>query len=264
MTVKRLMYAVFAKLPIILLATIIFGAVGGYVNYVVIHEKYTATSTFYVLSKTSEDGSQSQGTGADYTDVRLSDLLVADYNELVKSRRVKEQVAANVGIENLKGYTIKVETGEETRVIKLSVTCEKPEMAARVADEMVSVFSETVEEILNVENVNVVDKAQIPTSPSSPAKFRNTLFSAVAGAAVAAGLIVVVELLDNTIRTADEIEETFGIPVLAQIGRMRGTSDYEKKSTDSYETAEPEDEKLKDKGKPSKDDKKNKNKKKSK
>lgn len=224
MTIKRLVFAILNKLPIILAIAIACGIIGGYVNYRVLPEKYTAKATFYV--------GNSGATENTLTDIRISDLLVADYNKLAVSKRVKNKVAENIGLDSLNGYSITVSSSDDTRVMELKVTCENPELAAKVANEMVFVFSDTVQEIMDVENVNLVDEAIVPKSPSSPAKLKNTLICIVLGGLVSSGVVVLIEMLDNTIRTAEDIEENFGLPILAQVGRM---SDISGDSSDDNE-----------------------------
>lgn len=242
MTIKKLITALLSNVIIIVVVTLIFGIVGGYINYSVIHPKYTAYSTFYVLDtksqQTDEDSSKT------YSDFRISDLLVADYNVLATSKRVKDKVAANIGISSLAGYTVSISSSDDTRVMRMTVVGEDREMTARIANEMVSVFKETVIEIMNVENVNVVDYAEVPKTPSSPAKMKNTIFCLVAGFAASSGVVILLELLDNTVKSPEEVEELFELPILANIGRLRGTSGGR---YDSYDSYKEDDSKKKDK-----------------
>ena len=220
MTTKRLITALLSKIPIIIIVTIISGVAGGYINYNIVPEKYTSYSTFYVLEKTNPEEEGKDSTS--YTDLRLSELLVADYNELATSKRVKNKVASNLGFSSLSGYKISVSSKENTRVMKLTVIGEDRETATQIANEMVKVFSETVIDIMSVENVNIVDYAEVPKSPSSPAKSKNTILCTAAGAVITCGVVLLIELLNNTIKRVEEIEETLNLPVLAQIGRFRG------------------------------------------
>lgn len=238
MTIKRLVTALLSNLLIIMIVTAVFGIVGGYINYNVIHEKYTAYSTFYVLEKKTDNVDENDSTS--YSDLRTSQMLVDDYNVLATSRRVKEKVASNIGVKTLASYKITISSNENTRVMKLTVTGEEKELTAKIANEMVEVFKETVIEIMNVENVNVVDYAQTPTKPSSPAKLKNTILSTSAGFVVSCGVVLLIELLDNTIKSAEEIEELFELPVLAQVGRLKGTSNDE---LEAEEDSSPDDEK---------------------
>ena len=236
MTIKRLITALLSNLLIIMIVTAIFGIVGGYVNYNVIHEKYTAYSTFYVLEKKSENVDENDSTS--YSDLRTSQMLVDDYNVLATSRKVKEKVASNIGVKTLAPYKITISSNENTRVMKLTVTGEEKELTAKIANEMVEVFKETVIEIMNVENVNVVDYAQVPTKPSSPAKLKNTILSIAAGFVVSCGVVLMIELLANTIKSAEEIEELFELPVLAQVGGLKGTSNDEFEASEKVDDGE--------------------------
>lgn len=216
MTLKRIFHAILSKLPIIIGAAVICGLVGGYINYFVLTEEYTATATFYVLSKSLDYDTNEES--ASYSDIRVSDLLVSDYNALATSKRVKNKVAENVGLSSLTGYNVSVSLSNDTRVMKMIVKGKNPALAAKIANEMVDVFSDFVKEIMNVENVNIVDEATVPKTPSSPKKLNNTILITAAGAILAAGIVVIIELFDNTVKTADDIEENFGVPVLAQVG----------------------------------------------
>ncbi|MBQ7580915.1 MAG: hypothetical protein IJU39_06380 [Clostridia bacterium] len=232
MTIKKLISAVLSNLIIIVVVSLVFGIIGGYINYSVIHPKYTAYSTFYVLDTKNQ---QTEGdSSTTYSDLRISDLLVADYNVLATSKRVKDKVAANIGINSLAGYKVSISSSDDTRVMKMTVIGEDREMTARIANEMVSVFKETVIDIMNVENVNVVDYAEVPKNPSSPAKLKNTIFCLAVGFAVSTGVVILLELLDNTVKSPEEVEELFELPILANIGRLRGTSGGKYDSYDSY------------------------------
>lgn len=232
MTIKKLLTALLSNLIIIIVVTLIFGIVGGYINYYVIHPKYTAYSTFYVLDTKSQQKEEDSSTT--YSDLRISDLLVADYNVLATSKRVKDKVASNIGIPSLAGYKINISSSDNTRVMRMAVVGEDREMTARIANEMVSVFKETVIDIMNVENVNVVDYAEVPRTASSPAKLKNTIFCLAVGFAISSGVVILFELLDNTVKSPEEVEELFELPILANIGRLRGTSGGRYDSYDSY------------------------------
>jgi polysaccharide biosynthesis transport protein len=70
-------------------------------------------------------------------------------------------------------------------------------------------------------NVWVVEKAQVPLFPSKPNRRRNILLGIIMGLFGGVGLALFIEYLDNTIKTPDDIEERYNIPVLATISKSK-------------------------------------------
>lgn len=223
MTGKRLMTALIQLIPLILVVTIIFGAVGGYVNYFVLESEYTATTSFYVMNPYEGEVDENSSVLTYY------EKLALDYSEIATSRKVTNEVAKNLGLENLNTYTIKVAPAEGTRVMELTVTGDDSELVKDIANELVKVFTDTVMEVIGAENVNVIDYAYV--ARTGPMRTRNTILIALAGAIFIVGLIVLKEFADTTFRTAEEIEEILDLPVLAQVNRIKSTQSKGKKKS---------------------------------
>ncbi len=228
MTGKRLMTSLIQLIPLILVVAVIFGAVGGYINYFILEPVYTATTTFYVMAPMEDDGAD----GDEIAYITYYEKLALDYAEIAKSRTIVNEVAQNLGLESgLSGYEITVNPAESTRVMELNVKGNDAEMTKEIADETVRVFTDTVKRVTGAKNVNVIDYAFVKRT--GPVRLRNTVLAAFAGGVLAVGLIVLKELADTTFRTADEIEEMLDLPVLAQVNKIKSTqakSKGEKKS----------------------------------
>lgn len=223
MTGKRLISSLIQLIPLILVVTIIFGAVGGYVNYFVLEPEYTATTSFYVMAPVDEEAGDDNNSIITYYE-----KLALDYSEIATSRSITSEVAKNLNLKDgLNDYEIKVAPAEETRVMELTVTGHDSELAKEIADEMVEVFSETVKRVIGAENVNVIDYAYVIRS--GPMRAQNTILIALAGAILTVGIIVLKEFMDTTFRTAEEVEQMLEIPVLAQVNRIKSTQSKSKK-----------------------------------
>lgn len=223
MTGKRLISSLIQLIPLILVVTFIFGAVGGYVNYFVLEPEYTATTSFYVMAPVDEEAGDDNNSIITYYE-----KLALDYSEIATSRSITSEVAKNLNLKDgLNDYEIKVAPAEETRVMELTVTGHDSELAKEIADEMVEVFSETVKRVIGAENVNVIDYAYVIRS--GPMRAQNTILIALAGAILTVGIIVLKEFMDTTFRTAEEVEQMLEIPVLAQVNRIKSTQSKGKK-----------------------------------
>lgn len=229
MSGKRLLTSLIQLIPLIVVITILFGAIGGYVNYFVLEPEYTATTTFYVMNTESDNNSTNYNL---YTSSTLTyyELLAEDYSVLATSRGVEQSVCKNLGLsleDGLSEYEISVSPVNETRVMALKVTGADSAQAQKIANELVNVFTEKVKNTIGVENVNVVDYAYV--EKTGPKAIRNTVFAAVAGAVLTVGIIVIKEFADTSFRTAEEVEDLLGLPVLAQVNRIKGPQSKDKK-----------------------------------
>ncbi len=171
--------------------------------------EYTATTTMYVLSKNEE--SQTMLT---QSDLSAGQMLTNDVATILRSDRVKNDVASQFGLDSLGAYDLSVTSSTTTRVITLAVTGHDPRNAAEVANALVEDTSRVASEIMQIEAVNVIDSAKTPMAPSGP---RRTLYTAVgfmAGLFAAVAIVVIQDMLDTRIRSGQDVEELVGVPVV--------------------------------------------------
>ena len=199
---------------IIVSATVVVGILAAIYFYTPFFtpNTYSASTTIYV--RNVQSGSSSSITTSD---LNSSTLLVNDYSELIKSRRVTSRVCEILGLPSLKGYNVSISSVKDTRFIRITVTGPYPESVAYIANAFGDVFADVVSEVMggDIQNVSVIDEAVIPTSPSGPSRLRNTGIAAIAAFALACLVIALINIIDNTLKTQEDIEEQVGIPVLA-------------------------------------------------
>lgn len=220
------------KIPIILLV-LIFAVLGFIYTMTMVTPMYTASTTLVLASSHNEDGTTTSTTTNSITtaDVTLNSNLVSTYSELVKSKNVLRQVISNLGIdiseESLRN-NVSVKSVQNTELIEITVTTQIPEYASKIANEIAKVFTDKVGEIYNINNVHVVDEAETPNEPSNINYQKNIVIFAFIGAVIAVLYVLIANMLDTTIKTADDIEKQFKLPVLASIP-MHGTEMQKKK-----------------------------------
>lgn len=113
-------------------------------------------------------------------------------------------------------------TQSSSRVITLTVTGKNPDAAARVANELADRTSEAAVEAMKLEAVNVIDRATAPDKPSGPNRTMYTLVALLAGLFVAIAIIVLLDMLDNTVKSGEDAEELLGLPVLSRMPEVNG------------------------------------------
>lgn len=204
----------------IVLITAISIAVSGVLSYFVLEPQYQ-TFTTLMVGKPKEY--QNYDQKLDYNEVLLNQKLVTTYGELVKSRVVTDEVINNLGLDlSYKDFAEKVSVNlvKDTEIIKIEVTDTDPKLAAVIANETAQVFMKHVKDIMMVENVQVIDEARVPEIPVKPRPKMNMAIAGVLGLMISIFLVFLLEYLDNTIKTPEDIEKYLGLPVIGTIPKL--------------------------------------------
>lgn len=217
MTLLELLHLLRKHLKLVIaLPLVCMLAVGAY-SYVVMPNTYSATVSMYVLVKQENANSNSLSS-----DLSASQMVTNDVATLLKSDRVVNETASALGLDSLKAYKTSITSSTTSRVLSLEVTGPDAEMAANVANKMADEVSSVAHDVMNVDSVNVVDSAKVPTAPSGP---KRPLFMAIGllgGLFVAVAIVVVSDMLNTKVRDEEELEELLGLPVIGRIPAVKG------------------------------------------
>ena len=201
----------------IILITIIFMFIGIIYSVGFITPKYTSSTT--LLLATSESSNSKTNT-ITTSDITLNSKLVSTYSELVKSKNVTRQVISNLGIDETEDElrdSITVSSVKDTEFIKISVTDKNATNAYNIANEIAKVFTQKVSEIYNINNVQILDQAEISTTPSNINHAKDVIMFTFVGLFVAIVFVLVANMLDTTIKSSEEVEKLCNVPVIASI-----------------------------------------------
>ena len=112
---------------------------------------------------------------------------------------------------------ILVNAVKNTEVLQISVTNSEPKLAADIANEIAKVFTKEVNTLYNIDNVHIVDLADVNNEPSNINKIKDVVTFTGIGFAVALFYVIISSMFDTTIKSQIEIEKEFNVPVLARI-----------------------------------------------
>lgn len=210
---------------------ILFGALAGVMTFLlcvyVITPKYESTTKMYIINRQSNET-------LTYSDLQTGTQLTKDYQELVTSRpvldEVRDELSLDIDNKELK-KKISVDVPTDTRIVTITVEDSSPEMARAIADAIRNSASEHISAVMNTEAVNVVEEADLPEEPSSPKVFKNTAIGGALGAFFAIVIIILVYIMDDTIKNPDDIEHYLKVSVLGSIPYVdERAGDTDKKS----------------------------------
>ena len=245
---KRLVQPLLNKAWQIGLVTILCGIFAFVGSIMLLTPKYQASALFYVNNSVSFGDST---LGISNGDILSSKSLVESYIVILKSRAtlmdVIDYAESNRTYGQLSGM-ISAEDVNGTEIFRVTVTSPDPLEAEILANAIAHVIPRRISTIIEGSSAKVVDYAVLPTSPSSPNNMRNMMLGLTIGFVLSAGLIILVEIYDITIKDEDDIKNCCSHPILASVPDMnrskkRGYGLYKRyyRSSNYYRTNQKND-----------------------
>ncbi|WP_239732587.1 Wzz/FepE/Etk N-terminal domain-containing protein [Mammaliicoccus sp. E-M25] len=200
----------------LIILPIVFLVLSMVITFIFMTPKYSSSTQVLVNQKETDNQMMAQQVQSDLQ-------LVNTYSEIIKSPRILDKAS-----KNLKGKYTRNELSEmltvnnqaESKILNITVENESRENAGKVANEIANVFSKDVKDIMNVDNVTILSKADNNGNKVSPKPLINAVVGVFLGLIVALIIIFLKELLDKRIKTEADVEEQLNIPVLGTIQRF--------------------------------------------
>ena len=173
---------------------------------------YSASSMMYVMPDNSNSNSST------LSDMQVGQQLTSDYSSMIKSRSFMEDVIKKLNLTiDYQQLLEKVEVTNPTssRILQVTVNDPNPQTAADIANEVASVAESKLKEITGMQAIKIYEEAAVSEKPSSPSLKKNCALGLLAGIVLAMAVITVLYLMDDTIKTEDDIEKYLGMTTLA-------------------------------------------------
>lgn len=210
----ELFHLIRARIWIIILSGILTAVCAGLISSFLLTPIYTSTTKLYILNKSTSL------TSLALQDLQLGTQLTQDYMVLVKSRPVVTQVIDNLELnmtyEDMLNV-ITIDNPANTRILEITANYPDPYLAKRIVDEFATVSTTRIAKIMDTSEPTVVEEGYLQPNPSSPNIKKNTIIGALIGILLSGGIIVVLYLLDDTIKDSEDIEKYLGLHTLGLI-----------------------------------------------
>lgn len=202
---------------LILLVAVAFGAAAFSYSKFVLPEQFESTTKIYVLDKKNENSNQST-----YTDLQVGSQLTKDYAELITSRTVIEKVIADNNLSEEYDYStfldkVEVSTPTDTRIVAITVTDTDPSLAQKMANDIRTEAAELIIQTMQIDAVNTYEEANLPTRKSAPSCSKWAGMAALIGAVLAGAVVTLRYLLDDTVKTTEDVDRYLNLSTLAMI-----------------------------------------------
>lgn len=208
---KRMLDILNNKKRIIALILILFIALGYLYSYYYVVPEYKSTSTLLLIPNDDETVTSS--------DLTLNSGLISTYGNIAKNSKVLKQVINNLNLNIQEGQLLsKIEINiiKDTHIMEISVSDTDPQMATNITKELSNVFLNEIKQIYNLNNIGIVDEAQLPDTPYNINHIKDMFVFVCMGIVVSFAYIVIIYLFDNTIKKED-IEEYIKIKSLGSV-----------------------------------------------
>lgn len=209
----ELFYYLRHKLVWLIVAVILGGMTAGVISYYLVTPKYEATAKVYMVSASSD-------SLINLSDLNLGTSLSADYEEMLRIRPVYEKILEELELD----YTyedfmklIDISTVGNTRVLQIAVETKDPEESKNIANLLAENAENYLPDLMETSEPNVAEYAILPEEPSSPNIMMNTVIGAIAALVLLCGSFTVKFVMDDTFKSADDIERIFGVMPLTVI-----------------------------------------------
>nr|WP_281271545.1 Wzz/FepE/Etk N-terminal domain-containing protein [Peribacillus asahii] len=218
------------RLSLILVITLLAAAVSGAISYFVLKPVYKSSSQILVSQSAASSLASIAGVSLD-TDAKY----IETYNVILKSPYILDQVIKELKMdttpEQLNGSVSVTQEGA-SQVVTISVTNNDPAEAVRIANEIAEVFQREIAQLMRIDNITILSKAELADNPApvKPEPLLNIAIAIVVGLMAGVGLAFLLEYLDNTIKSEQDIEKLLELPVLGVVTTITPNEETESSS----------------------------------
>ena len=213
--IKRILEIILSKkllIVLILLFSILFGYAYSYY-----YKKPEYKSSVTILLVADENKTNKELT---QTDLNINNGLISTYSSIAKSTNVVQKTIENLEL-NMSASSLQKKVDakqiDSTQFLKISVTNANPELAKNIANELAQVFTQQIKEIYNLQNISIVDEAEVESTPCNVNHMKDIIMFAFAGLFLAMVSVVAIFMFDDTIKSEEDIEKNVKLKAIGTL-----------------------------------------------
>lgn len=218
-SLKDIVATVKKRLSLIALITLAAIAVSGIISYFVLTPVYQASTQILVNQARTDQ------QAFDINQVRTNVEMINTYSVIIKSPsildKVSDKLKLNQTVDQLSNQ-ITVNSEQNSQVFTVLVEHEDPAKAVKISNTIAETFQAEIKKIMKVDNVSILSKAELKENPTpvNPKPFLNMAIAMIVGLMAGVGLAFLLDYMDNSIKTEDDIQTLLQLPVLGIIPKM--------------------------------------------
>ena len=206
------------KYKLIVAIVIGFVAVAGVLSFFVITPKYEAKVKLFIGKEESKDN-----LGYNSSEIQMYQKLLTTYAEIIKTEDLVQGAVTKAKIDLGKMEakdvlnSLVVTPRSDTQILEIGYKDSNPQRAVDIVNSITNDFISKSKKLITNGNVQIIEKAKVPENPVSPNKKLNILISLVLGLMVGVGIVLLLEFMDNTFKSKEDLEKVLDLPVIGAI-----------------------------------------------
>lgn len=205
MTLLELLHLLRQHIKLVIILPVLCALVAAVYCWGFMQNQYTASTSLMVYCKAKAD----------------TQLPVTDLAELASDLQLQAEVAQQLGMDSIAGYSVSVENVTSSRVMRISVVGADASTAASVANKMAEAVIDTSKEIEEIRAVSIINEAQVPDNPTGSRRISYIVVALLAGLFAAIALVVLMDMFNTRVRNEREAVELLGVPVIGRFSEVR-------------------------------------------
>ena len=198
--------------------TLTAAIIAAVLSFFVIKPKYEASTKLFIGKEEAESQGYSQN------DVTMYQKLMKTYTATIKTKDLVEKALGSSNSEvNIKNVleNLTVTSLTDTQILEIKYESIDPIEAKTIIEEITDEFIETSKKLVPNGNIQIIESVEMPEKPVSPNKKMNIAIAFALGLMVGVGLALLLEFLDNTFKTKEQVERELEIPVIGTIPQVK-------------------------------------------
>ncbi|MBQ0065549.1 MAG: hypothetical protein KBT48_07265 [Firmicutes bacterium] len=202
-----------SKFIALALVIVVFVGASFAVTKFVMAPQYGSSGTIFLTPLTTESGN------ADYTSLNVNSKLVKNVMGLLTQDNIMLKVAEMTGMNSAESVRdcLYIDNTQDTEIITITAKTQDPKLSKKIVSSTIKVFIETMQDNLNVKNIEVVNPPKLSYIPVGPSLKKNIAIGAAIGMVIDALYVALAVLTDNRIKNKNQAEKYLGIPVLCEV-----------------------------------------------
>lgn len=222
-TLKDLWDLFIQRIVVIALVAVIAAGSFFALDMITYKPQYSSTATMYILR---QGGGEHTSSGEAANELSLALRLVYDCNYFLKSRTVLNTVIEDLGLNMTYSQLhsrISTANPTNTRILEITVRGDSPEQAKAIVDRICDIAPGKIADAMGFSQVNLYEYGTLPVGPSNSPNLLKYGMVGVAAAVVAYAVYLLMFLLDDRLRTDEDVERILGLSILAEIPNVGGS-----------------------------------------
>ncbi|WP_075983050.1 YveK family protein [Bacillus massilinigeriensis] len=216
-SLRELFQTIRKRLSLIIAITVLATAISGVVSYFFIKPIYQSSTQ--ILVSQAATGALASLAGISFD---ADAKYIETYNVIMKSPYILDQVIEELDLDTTPGQlnsSVNVAQEGQSQVVTISVENGDPAKSVLIANEIAKVFQREISKLMRIDNIHILSPAELPSNPVpvKPQPFLNMAIALVVGLMAGVGLAFLLEYMDNTIKSEQDIEKLLGLPVLGAV-----------------------------------------------